>query len=131
MVSQIASAKLAQCHPVALVYATAGRFPLVAVWIPPFQYSDLDVHDITSGLPWDATGLLSWIMLTYCIVYWFSFRLFLPRIRPRKGKEFVVEREPVFRMQNGERVQSHEIVLHSWVIKAQSEKRTGYMLDDL
>ncbi|KAI4619201.1 uncharacterized protein J4E87_007789 [Alternaria ethzedia] len=84
----------------ALIYAIAGGFPLVAVWIPPFQYSDLDVHDIIPGLPW-------------------------------KGKEFVVEREPVFRMQNAERVQWHEIVLHSWVIKAQPEKRRGYMLDDL
>ncbi|KAI4923463.1 hypothetical protein J4E85_008501 [Alternaria conjuncta] len=54
----------------ALVYAIAGGFPLVAVWIPPFQYSDLDVHDIIPGLP-------------------------------------------------------------CWVIKAQPEKRRGYMLDDL
>jgi hypothetical protein len=64
-------------------------------------------------------------------LYWVSFRFALPRVGARKGKGFVVEREPVFRMQNGERVQWHEIVLHSWVGKSEPEKRAGYMLDGI
>ena len=114
----------------AVVYAMTNGFPLVAVWIPPFRHSDLDVHDIIPGLPWYLTGLLAWILLSCCVLYWVAFRFLLPRIGARKGKEFVVEREPVFRTQNGERVQWHEIVLHSWVVKSEPEKRAGYILDD-
>ena len=114
----------------ASIYAITNGFPLVAVWIPPFKQSDLEVHDIIPGLPWYMTGLLAWVLLCCCVLYWVSFRFILPRFGARKGKEFVVEREPVFRTQNGERVQWHEIVLHSWVVKSEPEKRAGYVLDD-
>lgn len=116
----------------ASIYAITNGFPLVAVWIPPFRHSDLDVHDIIPGLSWYMTGLLSWTLLGCCVIYWLSFRFLLPRIGARKGKEFVVEREPVFRIQNGERVQWHEIVLHSWVVKEEPNKLgSGYMLDGI
>jgi hypothetical protein len=114
----------------ALVYALANGFPLVAVWIPPSSSSG-DVYDLIPGLPWYMTGALSWILLACGVVYWFCFRFVLPRMGARKGKEFVVEREPVFRMQNGERVQWHEIVLHSWIVKSEPEKRQGYIIDDI
>lgn len=114
----------------AVMYTITGGFPLVAVWIPPFRNSDKDVRDIIPGLPWYMTGLLSWILLVCCVLYWVMFRFVLPRTGSRKGKEFVVEREPVFRTQNGERVQWHEIVLHSWIVKSEPEKRAGYYTDD-
>ncbi|KAH7389905.1 amino acid permease-domain-containing protein [Pyrenochaeta sp. MPI-SDFR-AT-0127] len=111
----------------ALLYAITGGLPLVAVWIPPFRQSNPDAHDIIPGLPWYTTGLLSWLLLACCVLYWVAFRFFLPRFGARKGKEFVVEREPVFRMQNGERVQWHEVVLHSWVVKSEPpQESTGY-----
>ncbi|KAF2825914.1 amino acid transporter [Ophiobolus disseminans] len=114
----------------ALIYALANGFPLVAVWIPPNRSSG-DVYDLIPGFPWYLTGVLSWALLACGVVYWTCFRFVLPRIGARKGKEFLVEREPVFRMQNGERVQWHEIVLHSWVVKCEPEKRTGYIMDDI
>jgi hypothetical protein len=114
----------------ALFYALANGFPLVAVWIPPSSSSG-DVYDLIPGLPWYMTGALSWILLACGVVYWFCFRFVLPRLGARKGKEFMVEREPVFRMQNGERVQWHEIVLHSWIVKSEPEKRLGYTMDDI
>ncbi|KAF1844356.1 uncharacterized protein K460DRAFT_343641 [Cucurbitaria berberidis CBS 394.84] len=112
----------------AFVYAITNGFPLVAVWIPPFRTSDMDAGLVVPSM---MTGLLSWVLLACCVLYWVSFRFLLPRIGARKGKEFVVEREPVFRTQNGERVQWHEIVLHSWVVKSEPEKRTGYILEDI
>ncbi|OAK99544.1 amino acid transporter [Phaeosphaeriaceae sp. SRC1lsM3a] len=114
----------------AFVYALANGFPLVAVWIPPTHTSG-DVYDLIPGFPWYMTGTLSWILLGCGVLYWWCFRFVLPRVGARKGKEFVVEREPVFRMQDGERVQWHEIVLHSWVVKSEPEKRQGYVRDDL
>lgn len=114
----------------AFVYALANGFPLVAVWIPP-THSSGDVYDLIPGFPWYMTGMLSWILLGFGVLYWLSFRYVLPRVGARKGKEFVVEREPVFRMQDGERVQWHEIVLHSWIVKSESEKRHSYVLEDI
>jgi hypothetical protein len=114
----------------ALVYALANGFPLIAVWIPPSHTSN-DVYDLIPGFPWYLTGTLSWIVLVCGVLYWASFRFVLPRVGARKGKEFVVEREPVFRMQDGERVQWHEIVLHSWVVKSEPEKRRSYTLGDI
>jgi len=55
----------------------------------------------------------------------------LSRLESRKGKESLVEREPVFRMQEEERVQWHETVQHSWVVKSEPEKRAGYITDDI
>jgi hypothetical protein len=114
----------------ALVYAVANGFPLVAVWIPP-SYSSGDVYDLIPGFPWYLTGALSWALLACGVLYWISFRYVLPRMGARKGKEFVVEREPVFRMQDGERVQWHEIVLHSWIVKSEPEKRRSYTLGEI
>lgn len=114
----------------ALIFALANGFPLVAVWIPPTHNSG-DVYDLIPGFPWYMTGALSWALLACGVVYWACFRYVLPRIGVRKGKEFLVEREPVFRMQDGERVQWHEIVLHSWVVKSEPEKRAGYIMDDI
>ena len=114
----------------ALVYALANGFPLVAVWIPPTHTSG-DVYDLIPGFPWYMTGALSWALLACGVVYWVCFRYVTPRFGARKGKEFIVEREPVFRMQNGERVQWHEIVLHSWVVKSEPEKRAGYIVNDI
>jgi hypothetical protein len=113
----------------AFVYALANGFPLVAVWIPPTRSSN-DIYDLIPGFPWYITGALSWALLAFGVLYWLGFRYVLPRVGARRGKEFVVEREPVFRMQDGERVQWHEIVLHSWVVKSEPEKRAGYSLDD-
>lgn len=113
-----------------IVFGLANGFPFVAVWIPPFRNTAPGVHDIIPGFPWYLTAVLSWSLLGCGVVYWICFRFLLPRIGSRKGKEFVVEREPVFRMQNGERVQWHEIVLHSWVVKREPEKRSGYVVDD-
>jgi hypothetical protein len=114
----------------ALIYALANGFPLIAVWIPPTRSSG-DVYDLIPGFPWYITGALSWALLTCGVLYWFCFRYVLPRLGARKGKEFLVEREPVFRMQHGQRVQWHEIVLHSWIVKSEPEKRTGYVMDDI
>lgn len=114
----------------AFVYALANGFPLIAVWIPP-SHSSGDVYDLIPGFPWYMTGMLSWILLGCGVLYWSCFRYVLPRVGARKGKEFVVEREPVFRMQDGERVQWHEIVLHSWVVKSEPEKRAGYVLESM
>jgi hypothetical protein len=114
----------------AFVYALANGFPLVAVWIPP-THSSNDIYDLIPGFPWYITGALSWALLACGVLYWLAFRYVLPRVGARRGKEFVVEREPVFRMQDGERVQWHEIVLHSWVVKSEPEKRAGYMLGDI
>ena len=91
---------------------------------------NVEVHDIIPGFPWYLTGLLSWALLVCGVFYWLSFRFVLPRFGARKGKEFAVEREPVFRTENGERVQWHEIILHSWVVKGEPKGRTGYVLDD-
>ena len=113
----------------AFIYLLANGFPLVAVWVPPAKGAVTAVHDIIPGTPWYLTGLLSWSLILCGVLYWIFFRYMLPRIGARKGKEFVVEREPVFRTQNGERVQWHEIVLHSWVVKREPEKRPGYVLD--
>jgi len=110
------------------IYALANGFPLFAVWIPPTR--NVEVHDIIPGFPWYLTGLLSWALLVCGVFYWLSFRFVLPRFGARKGKEFAVEREPVFRTENGERVQWHEIILHSWVVKGEPKGRTGYVLDD-
>lgn len=81
----------------AFIYAITNGFPLVAVWIPPTRNSDPDVHDIIPGFPWYMAGLLSWMLLACGVIYWFYFQFLFPRFGARKGKEFVVEREPVFR----------------------------------
>jgi hypothetical protein len=112
------------------VYALANGFPLVAVWIPPTHTSG-DVYDLIPGFPWYITGALSWALLSCGVLYWVCFRYILPRVGARRGKVFIVEREPVFRMQDGERVQWHEIVLHSWIVKAEPEKRAAYTIDDI
>ncbi|KAH7088191.1 amino acid permease-domain-containing protein [Paraphoma chrysanthemicola] len=113
----------------AFIYALANGFPLVAIWIPP-THTSTDVYDLIPGFPWYMTGTLSWTLLACGVVYWIGFRYVLPRYGARKGKEFLVEREPVFRMQDGERVQWHEIVLQSWVVKTEPEKSSGYVLND-
>jgi amino acid transporter len=110
----------------AIIFTLTNGFPLVAVWVPPAK----DSFEIP-GFPWYMTGALSWAMVTFSILYWFAFRYVWPRIGSRKGKEFVVEREPVFRVVNGERVLWHEIVLHSWVVKDEPERRNTYALDDI
>tara|TARA_R110002003_G_scaffold290_2_gene18551 strand:+ start:44007 stop:44852 length:846 start_codon:yes stop_codon:yes gene_type:complete len=114
----------------AFIYALANGFPLVAVWIPP-THTSTDVYDLIPGFPWHMTGTLSWALLACGVVYWICFRYALPRCGTRKGKEFLVEREPVFRMQDGERVQWHEIVLHSWVVKSEPEKNDRYVFHDI
>ncbi|KAF2026523.1 hypothetical protein EK21DRAFT_115770 [Setomelanomma holmii] len=114
----------------ALVYALANGFPSVAVWIPLTDTST-DVYDLIPGLPWHMTGTLSWTLLACGVLYWTCFRYVLPYLGPRKGKEFLVEREPVFRMQDGGRVQWHEIVLHSWVVKSEPEKQDWYVMHDI
>jgi hypothetical protein len=96
----------------ASIYALVNGFPLVAVFIPPTHASG-DVYDLIPGFPWYITGALPWALLACGVLYWLCFRYFLPRLGARRGKVFIVEREPVFRMQDGERVQWHEIVLHS------------------
>lgn len=109
----------------AIIFTVTNGFPLVAVWIPPSK----DSFGIP-GFPWYMTGTLSWALVALSVVYWIGFRFVWPRIGSRKGKEFVVEREPVFRAVNGERVLWHEIVLHSWVVKAEPERRNTYALND-
>jgi amino acid transporter len=113
----------------ALIYAITNGFPLVSVFIPPTR--NYEIHDIIPGFPWYMTAVLSWVILICGGVYWAHFRYILPRIGRRRGKEFIVEREPIFRVQNGERVQWHEIVRHSWVVKSEPRSRGQYVLGDV
>jgi hypothetical protein len=113
----------------ATIYTLANGFPLVAVFIPPTRTSG-SVYDLIPGFPWYITGAISWTQLACGMLYWLCFRYVLPRFGARRGKTFVVEREPVFRMQDGERVQWHEIVLHSWIVKSEPEGRIAYVLDN-
>ncbi|KAF2264189.1 amino acid transporter [Lojkania enalia] len=113
----------------ACVVTIMNGFPLITVWFPPSDNVPEHVKEIIPNTPWYLTGLVSWMLLACGVIYWLGFRYILPRIGARKGKEFVVEREPVFRTQNGERVQWHEIVLHSWVVKREPERRSTYVFN--
>ncbi|KAF2004027.1 amino acid transporter [Amniculicola lignicola CBS 123094] len=115
----------------ASVFFLANAFPLVTIWIPPSKNAPESVRQLIPNYPWYMTGLLGWTMLAVGVVYYLGFRFLVPRFGARKGKEFVVDREPVFRTQNGERIQWHEIVIHSWVVKAEPERRSSYVLDDM
>lgn len=115
----------------AFIFALVNAFPLVAIWIPPQSAKNNAVRGSIPGWPWYMTGAVSWALVLLSVVYWVGFKYVLPRVGRRKGKEFVVEREPVFRTVGGERVLWHEIVLHSWVVKTEPERREGYMLEDI
>lgn len=117
----------------AFIFALSNGFPLVAVWIPPLHNSKTSekIHNIIPHWPWYMTGTVSWICILGSVGYWAVFRYVWPRFGSRRGKEFVVEREPVFRMRDGERVEWHEIVLHSWVVKSGPERREGYVMHDI
>jgi hypothetical protein len=71
------------------------------------------------------------ILIVVSVIYWVGFRFVYPRFGARKGKEFVVEREPVFRMQNGVRVEWHEIVLHTWMVKREPPRGERYHMEDI
>jgi hypothetical protein len=116
----------------AFIFTLSNGFPLVAIWVPPMNAKTAAIRNIIPEFPWYMTGTLSAALILSSVLYWVGFRYVWPRFGARKGKEFVVEREPVFRMQNGVRVEWHEIVLHSWMVKGEPERREGaYVMSDI
>jgi hypothetical protein len=115
----------------AFVFMLSNGFPLAAIWVPPMSGPTSAIRNIIPGFPWYMTGTVSIVLVLVSVVYWVGFRFVYPRFGPRKGKEFVVEREPVFRMQNGVRVEWHEIVLHSWMVKREPAREEAYVMGDI
>ncbi|KAF2747233.1 amino acid transporter [Sporormia fimetaria CBS 119925] len=114
----------------AFLFMLTNGFPLVAIWVPPMSDQGSKIR-IIPGWKWFMTPTLSAVFVTCSVLYWVGFRYVWPRFGARRGKEFVVEREPVFRIQNGVRVEWHEIVLHSWMVKGEPEGREGHAMRDI
>jgi hypothetical protein len=113
------------------IFMLSNGFPLVAIWVPPLAKDTAAIRSIIPGFPWYMTGTISVILIVVSVIYWVGFRFVYPRFGARKGKEFVVEREPVFRMQNGVRVEWHEIVLHTWMVKREPPRGERYHMEDI
>ncbi|KAF2272400.1 uncharacterized protein EI97DRAFT_445851 [Westerdykella ornata] len=118
----------------AALFTASNGFPLVAIWVPPITAGEggdaaaaaaaaAAARNIIPGFPWYITGTLSFALILCSVGYWVVFRFVWPRVGVRRGKEFVVEREPVFRVVDGVRVEWHEIVLHSWRVKGEGGGR--------
>jgi hypothetical protein len=116
----------------ASIFMLSNGFPLAAIWVPPMSEKTSAIRDIIPGFPWYMTGTVSFVLILVSVLYWVGFRFVYPRFGARKGKEFVVEREPIFRMLNGVRVEWHEIVLHSWMVKREPKRRgEAYVMRDV
>lgn len=107
----------------AAILALATAFPLVVAWIPPSISSSDSAVDkevveaLVPSYPWYSTPVIGWSLLGFAVVYWLCFRYVLPQIGNRKGKEFVVERQPFLRMEHGYYIQWHELVDFHWHLK--------------
>ena len=107
----------------ATILALATAFPLIVAWIPPSISSSDSAVDkkvveaLIPSYPWYSTPMIGWSLLGFAFVYWACFRYILPQVGNRKGKDFIVERQPFLRMEHGYYIQWHETVDFHWHIK--------------
>ncbi|OJD37432.1 high-affinity methionine permease [Diplodia corticola] len=105
----------------AFVFFIANLYPLIGNWIPPSTISEnpprSSLHDLVPDYPWYLVPAVGWALVGCGVLYWGAFAFLVPQIGYRKGKEFVVEREPIFHIEHGYHVQLHEIVSFHWVVK--------------
>ncbi|KAH7057266.1 amino acid permease-domain-containing protein [Macrophomina phaseolina] len=102
----------------ALVFAIANLYPLVGNFIPPANTSSsLALRNLVPAYPWYLVPSVGWALVACGVLYWLTFVYVVPQVGHRKGKEFVVEREPFFHVEHGYHVQWHEIVSFSWVVR--------------
>lgn len=118
----------------AFVFFIANLYPLIGNWIPPSDITETpSVKDLIPDYPWYLVPTVGWALVGCGVLYWFAFVFVVPQIGYRKGKEFVVEREPFFHVEHGYHVQWHEIVSFNWVVKGGrggSASDDGYDLDE-
>ncbi|KAK0661408.1 High-affinity methionine permease [Lasiodiplodia hormozganensis] len=118
----------------AFVFFIANLYPLIGNWIPPSDITETpSVKDLVPDYPWYLVPTVGWALVGCGVLYWFAFVFVVPQIGYRKGKEFVVEREPFFHVEHGYHVQWHEIVSFNWVVKGGrggSASDDGYDLDE-
>ncbi|GME65406.1 Amino acid/polyamine transporter I [Neofusicoccum parvum] len=130
----------------AFVFAIANLYPLIGNWIPPSTISTPavpsssspstdGVRSLVPHYPWYLVPAVGWALVGCGVLYWAAFVFVVPQIGYRKGKVFVVEREPFFHVEHGYHVQWHEIVSFSWVVKGATgggggSDAGGYDLDD-
>ncbi|KAF2090393.1 amino acid transporter [Saccharata proteae CBS 121410] len=108
----------------ATLFTLANLFPLLGSWIPPStSRATPETEAIESPYPWFVVPTLGWALVGAGAVYWVGFRWMVPRCGGRRGKVFVVEREPFFHVENGYYVQWHEIVSFDWVVRMEGEGR--------
>lgn len=123
----------------AAVFAIANLYPLIGNWIPPStitnpsQQQQQPVLSLVPKYPWYLVPAVGWSLVGCGVLYWLVFVFVVPRIGYRKGKVFIVEREPFFHVEHGYYVQWHEIVSFSWVVKGAGGGRSeaAYDLEDL
>ncbi|KAL1648359.1 hypothetical protein SLS58_002112 [Diplodia intermedia] len=120
----------------AFVFFIANLYPLIGNWIPPSKITETSsgpsLQDLVPDYPWYLVPAVGWALIGCGVLYWGAFVFFVPQIGYRKGKEFVVEREPFFHIEHGYHVQWHEIVSFNWVVKGASggsESDDGYDSD--
>ncbi|KAL1622192.1 hypothetical protein SLS54_005259 [Diplodia seriata] len=120
----------------AFVFFIANLYPLIGNWIPPSKINETSsgpsLQDLVPDYPWYLVPAVGWALIGCGVLYWGAFVFLVPQIGYRKGKEFVVEREPFFHIEHGYHVQWHEIVSFNWVVKGArggSESDDGYDSD--
>lgn len=107
----------------AFIFAIANLYPLIGNWIPPSTItssSSSSLRSLVPNYPWYLVPAVGWALIGCGTLYWLVFVYVVPQIGHRKGKVFVVEREPFFHIEHGYHVQWHEIVSFSWVVRGAS-----------
>jgi hypothetical protein len=66
---------------------------------------------------WYVPQTVGVAVLAMSLIYWFGFRYVVPQVGSRGGKEFTVEREPIFHVEHGYPVQVYEIIRFCWKVK--------------
>jgi hypothetical protein len=107
----------------AFIFALLNTFPVIGLWI----------HDPSVKYLAQSNNMVSWLagqsfaasVLAFSIVYWFFVWGYVRLKEASEGKNLVVEREPIFRLEdNGEYVQIYEIVGSDWKMDPQRISET-------
>jgi len=106
-----------------LVFLIGCLFPLICIWIPDPAFPQATRTNYL--VPWWAGQTLAVCLLLFAFLYWVAFRLYV-RIRSDRGGETLhVNREPIFKHENGGLTQVYEIVTLQW------RKNIGMTLDEI
>jgi hypothetical protein len=114
----------------AMIFVILNTFPVIGLWIHDRNVEYLAQSNNT--VAWYTGQTLAASVLVFSIVYWFFFWGYVRLKETREGKNLIVEREPIFRMDdNGEYVQIYEIVGLEWKMDPQriSDTRSNGDID--